>query len=74
MLTLSLTCEVFFLLSRILLPLDKASMSEGGLNVELRVIDELNIYVGKPERFPIPKELLTLARLGLSKYQDYVES
>ena len=49
-------------------------MSEGVLNVELCVIDELNIYVGKPERFLIPKELLILARLGLSKFQDYAES
>ena len=27
-----------------------------------------------PKGFPIAKELLTLARLGWSRYQDYMES
>jgi len=63
-----------FLLSRILLSLDRTSMPERVLNAKLYVIDQLNIYGGKPERFPIPKELFTLPRLAWSKYQDYVDS
>jgi len=44
------------------------------LILKLCVIDEWNIYGGKLERFPILKELLTLAWLAWSKYQDYLES
>ena len=53
-----------------LLPSDRASMSERVLNAKMCVIDELNTHGSQPEMFPIPKGLLTLARLALSKYQD----
>ena len=63
-----------FPLTRILVSSDRASMSERVLNAKLCVIGELNTYGGKPERFSIPKELLTFARLVWSKYQDHLES
>ena len=44
------------------------------LNAKLCVIEGLHTYGGKPKKFLISKELLTLARLAWSKYQDYLES
>ena len=51
---------------------DQALMSDCVLDARLMVYDTLRLYVGKPERFAITKELLNLACSAWSRYQQYL--